>query len=103
MAPLAEKKGKTTQRRGDKSECGAADGSFLHIKQVLMKRVACRVNNDGTKEVILSVSGRLALSGRQLDQKNTLSGITEPSKQRFIHSLFKERQICGKMAGSSVC
>lgn len=51
MALRAEKKGKTTQRRGDKSECGAADGSSLHIKQVLMKRVACRVNNDVAKRL----------------------------------------------------
>lgn len=89
-----KKEGKTTHRRGDKSEWRAADGSRLHIKQVLIKRAACRVNNHVTKEVILSLSGRLALSGRQLDQKNALSVITHQSKQRFAPWLFKERQIC---------
>lgn len=37
---------------------------------------------------------RLALTGPQLDQKNALSVIAYQSKRRFIHWLFKERQIC---------
>lgn len=85
--------GETTHRRGDKSEWRAADGASVHIKQVLIKRAACRVNNRGTKQVILGLRGRLALSGRQLDQKSAPSVIAYQSKPRFIQWLVKERQI----------
>lgn len=48
------------------------------------KEGGARVNSGVTKEVILSLGGRLAPSGPQLDQRNTLSVIT----RHFIHSLF---------------